>query len=37
VDSDAANQVMDLIRRKFVGDKQDASSDITLVGAEEFE
>jgi hypothetical protein len=38
VDSDAANSVMDLIRREFVtGGKTDSTKDIKLVKAEEFE
>jgi hypothetical protein len=38
VDSDAANSVMDLIRREFVkGGNTDSTKDIKLVKAEEFE
>jgi hypothetical protein len=38
VDSDAANSVMDLIRREFVkGGNTDSTKDIKLVKADEFE
>lgn len=38
VDSDAANAVMDLIRREFLtGGKTDSTKDVKLVKAEEFE